>query len=99
MLKATGARFIGRSLCLWTDEANLLRNLERARKQLPKVHAADPDMILQACIFESVSTHVEQVPVPDWAFKALSQPVEKRNFRCADMLYPDDRRKLETGVI
>jgi hypothetical protein len=25
-------------------EANLLRNLERAKQQLPKVHAADPDV-------------------------------------------------------
>src|SRR5271167_3903087 len=30
MLKSTGAKFIGRSLCLWGGEANLLRNLERA---------------------------------------------------------------------
>ena len=48
MLKATGAKFIGRGLCLWTREAGLLDNLKRAKEQLPKVHAADPDMILQA---------------------------------------------------
>ena len=72
---------------------NLLRNLERAREQIPKVHAADPEMILQACIFEIVTTQVEQVPVPEWAFVALGRPVEKRNFRYADMLYPDGRRK------
>jgi hypothetical protein len=29
MLKATGAKFIGRSLCLWGGEAGLLGNLER----------------------------------------------------------------------
>ena len=46
-------------------------------------------MILQACIFEIVTTQVDQVPVPDWAFAALGQPVEKRNFRYADMLYPE----------
>jgi pimeloyl-ACP methyl ester carboxylesterase len=97
MLKATGAKFIGRSLCLWTGEANLLRNLQRAREQLPRVQAADPDMILQACIFESVSMQVEQVPVPDWAFTALGRPVEKRNFRYADMLYPDGRRRNQWG--
>ena len=91
MLKSIGAKFIGRALCLWGGEANLLSNLERARQQLPKVHAADPDMILQACIFEIVTTHVEQVPVPDWAFAALGQTVEKRNFRYADMLYPSGR--------
>jgi hypothetical protein len=97
MLKATGAKFIGRSLCLWTGEANLLRNLERARQQVPKVLAADPDMILQACVFESVSTQVEQVPVPEWALAALGLPVEKRNFRYADMLYPDGRRQNQWG--
>src|SRR6516164_9117436 len=52
MLKSVGAKFVGRALCLWGGEANLLRNLERAREQVPKVHAADPEMILQACIFE-----------------------------------------------
>ncbi|HZY88026.1 MAG TPA: hypothetical protein VFE78_24535, partial [Gemmataceae bacterium] len=74
-----------------------MRNLERARQAVPKVLAADPDMILQACVFESVSTQVEQVAVPEWAFAALGQPVEKRNFRYADMLYPDDRRKNQWG--
>jgi len=93
MLKGTGAKFIGRSLCLWGGEADLLRNLERARRQLPRVHAADPEMILQACIFEIVTTQAEQVPVPDWVFAALRQPVEKRNFRYPDMLYPNGRLK------
>jgi hypothetical protein len=93
MLKGTGAKFIGRSLCLWGGEANLLANLERAKKQIPKVREADPDMILEACVFEIVSTQVEQVPVPEWAFVALGQPVEKRNFRYADMIYPTGQRR------
>jgi len=93
MLKTTGAKFIGRSLCLWGGEANLRANLERAKQQVPRVHAADPDMILQACIFEIVTTQVDQVPVPDWAFTALGQPVEQRNFHYADMLYPEGRFK------
>src|SRR5512138_1160597 len=93
MLKSIGAKFIGRSLCLWGGEANLLNNLARAKQQLPLVHAADPDMVLQACIFEIVTTQVEQVPVPDWAFAAFGLPVEKRNFRYADMLYPTGRFK------
>lgn len=93
MLKNTGAKFIGRSLCLWGGEANILRNLQRAKEQIPKVHAADPDMVLQACVFEIVSTQVDQVAVPDWVFTALGQPVEKRNFRYADMIYTDPQRR------
>jgi hypothetical protein len=97
MLRSTGAKFIGRSLCLWSGESRLMSNLERAKEQIPRVRAIDPDMILQACIFEIVSTQLEQVPVPEWAFTALGQPVEKRNFRYADMLYPDGRRKDHWG--
>ncbi|HTL55444.1 MAG TPA: hypothetical protein VL361_07175 [Candidatus Limnocylindrales bacterium] len=93
MLKSIGAKFIGRSLCLWGGEANLLANLERAKRQVPQVLAADSDMILQACIFEIVTTQVEQVPVPDWAFSAVGLPGGKRNFRYQDMLYPDGRFK------
>jgi pimeloyl-ACP methyl ester carboxylesterase len=93
MLKSTGAKFIDRSICLWGGEANLLRNLERAKQQVPKLHAADPEMILQACVFEIVTTQVEQVPIPDWAFTALGRPVEQRNFRYADMIYPPGQRR------
>jgi hypothetical protein len=93
MLRRTGAKFIGRGLCLWGGEANLLSNLERARGQVPKVHAADPEMVLQACVFEIVTTQVEQVPVPAWAFTALARPVERRNFRYADMIYPEGQRR------
>ncbi len=97
MLKSVGAKYIGRSICLWGDEADLLRNLDRARQQLPQVHAADPEMIVEACIFEIVTTQVEQIPVPEWAFTALGQPVEKRNFRYADIIYPQGPRRNQWG--
>lgn len=93
MLHHIGAKFVGRSICLWGGEGNLLANFDRAREQMPKVRAIDPDMILQACIFEIVTTQVEQVPVPDWTFVALGRPVEKRNFRYEDMIYPQSQRR------
>lgn len=93
MLKETGAKFIGRAICLWGGEGRLVADLERAKRQLPRLHEADPDMVVQACIFEIVTTEVERVPVPAWAFEALGLPAEERNFRYADMLYPDGRRK------
>jgi hypothetical protein len=92
MLTSIGAKFIGRSLCLWGGEAGLLDNLERAKRQVLVAVKAGPEMLLEACIFEIVTTQVEQVPVPDWAFSALGRPIEKRNFRYADMLYLDGRR-------
>jgi hypothetical protein len=97
MLVSAGAKYVGRSICLWGREANLLSNLDRARQQLPQVHAADPEMVLEACIFEIVTTQVEQIPVPDWAFSALGQPVERRNFRYADIIYPQGPRRDQWG--
>ena len=97
MLRHAGAKYIGRSICLWGGEANLLANFERAKRQRPQVHAADPDMILEACIFEIVTTQVEQVPVPAWAFTALGLPVETRNFRYDAMLYPVPQRNRSWG--
>lgn len=93
MLKSIGAKFIGRSLCLWGGEAQVLSNLQRAKQQAPRLHQADPDMLLQGCIFEIVTTQVDRVPVPEWAFVACGQPVERRNFRYAEMLYPNGRFK------
>ena len=97
MLTSIGAKFIGRSLCFWGGEAGLLDNLEKAKQQVPVGVKADPEMLFEACIFEIVTTEVGQVAVPDWAFLALDRPVEKRNFRYADMLYPDGRRVDQWG--
>jgi hypothetical protein len=93
MLKSIGAKYAGRSLCLWGAENNFLANLERARQQVPKAIAADPEMILEACVFETVSPRVERIAVPDWVFTVLGQPVEKRNFIYTNIIYPVAQRR------
>src|SRR5882757_303539 len=96
MIKSIGAKYIGRSLCLWNGEANFLRNIEQAKQQVPQALAADPDLVLEACVFETVGPGVEQIPIPDWVFAALGQPVEKRNFIYTNMIYaaPEQRRPM-----
>jgi hypothetical protein len=97
MLGDVGAKYIARSICLWGGEAKLLDNFARAKQQVPLALAADKDRVLEACIFEIVTTEVEQVPIPDWAFVALGMPVEKRNFRYDAILYPPDQRSRSWG--
>jgi hypothetical protein len=97
MLQNVGAKYIARSLCLWGGEAKLLQNLDRARQQFPEARAIGDEVIFEACIFEIVTTQVEQVPVPAWVFAALKQPVETRNFRYADMLYAQGTRVNQWG--
>jgi hypothetical protein len=93
MLKYTGAKFIGRSICLWGGESDLLSNFERARQQIKLVHQADPEMILQACIFEIVTKQVDQVSIPEWVFEAFNLTPEKRNFKYTEIIYPEGQRR------
>jgi hypothetical protein len=97
MLKALGAKYIARSICLWAGEANLLANFDRAKQQVPQARSISPDVVLEACIFEIVTEEVEQVPVPDWTFTAFAMPPEKRNFRYEAMLYPMSQRSRSWG--
>ena len=93
MLKSIGAKYLGRALCLWGAENNFLSNVERARQQIPQVLAADPYMIVEGCVFETVSSKVNDIEIPDWVFAALGRPVEKRNFRFDDIIYPEGQRR------
>lgn len=93
MLHGIGAKYVGRALCLWNAENDFLNNVQRARAAVPQLLAADPEMILEACVFETVSPRVNEIEIPGWVFVALDQPVEKRNFRYDEMIYPEGQRR------
>jgi hypothetical protein len=93
MIKHIHAKFIGRALCLWNAESNFSNNVQSAREIVPQVLAADPDIILEACVFETVSPRVDQIAIPARVFTAFGLPVEKRNFRYDDMIYPVGQRR------
>ncbi len=88
MVKDIGAKFIGRSIYRWGGES-LLNKPEfwsKAKAFAGELHAYDPDIILQGCLFEIVTEEVNQVKIPDWVFKGYGLPVESRNFSYVDML-------------
>lgn len=92
MLRHIGAKFVGRSIYRWGGESRLNKGfLDEGRTMADAIHAADPDIILQAGIFEIVTAQVNEVPVPDWVFTEFGLPIEKRNFRYARMIYRDGR--------
>jgi len=93
MLTNCGAKYVARALCLWGAENNFLANIKRAKEEAPQVLAADPEIILEACVFETVGLRVSQIAIPEWVFKDLGQPVEQRNFRYEDIIYPPGQRR------
>ncbi len=96
MLKGEGAKYIGRALCLWGAEKDFTNNVERARKQIPELLAADPEMVMEACVFEVVDQRVNQIPIPDWVFTAFSQPATNRNFSYENIIYPARQRRSQS---
>ena len=87
MLTDIGARFVGRAAFAWTLPDDEEAHFQKAKDAATKVHRAAPDMILQACVFETVSTKVERIPIPAWVFEAFDLPPEQRNFNYEAMLY------------
>ena len=90
MLKNIGAKFVGRSIYLWGGEARIANPqfLAQGREMAARIHRHDPDVALEACVFEIVTQQVGKVPVPAWVFKEFGLPVETRNFDYSKMLSP-----------
>ena len=94
MIRRTGAKYIGRAAFYsWSgnmSKAQIDEHFTIAKDRAAKVHKADPEIILQAGIFEiAYRATVNNTPVPDWVFKAFSQPVVSRNFKYADVVFAD----------
>src|SRR5260370_37315274 len=85
VLTNCGVKFAGRAVYQWGREEGgapaLPKKLELASANAAKIHRVDPELILQACIFEIVSRDVNDLSVPAWAFAELGRPVEARTFR------------------
>lgn len=88
MIKNTGAKFIGRAIYRWGGESMLNKPAfwDTARAIMHELHAYDPDIIFQGCLFEIVTTDVNQVSIPAWVFQAYGLPVTSRNFNYNAML-------------
>lgn len=97
MIKHVGAKHIGRVAAIWwsnpagkeTGVADIEAHFEQAKKVAALLHQTGPDLMLQACIFETVSPGIQKIPIPAWAFEALGAKVEARNFDHRKMAYAD----------
>ena len=87
MLTNTGAKFAGRSVLTWGNESSFASVVTNAAPKVLQVHAADSEMILQAGIFEIVTTEVETISVPSWVFDAFGLTPVSRNFDYESMFF------------
>lgn len=88
MIKNIGAKLVGRAIFRWENE-RILNNPEfwtKAQSIIEELHAYDPDIIFQGCLFEAISEDVNTIPIPEWVFQSYGMKPEKRNFSYKDML-------------
>jgi len=90
MLKNIGAKFVGRAIYLWGGEARIAdpKFLEQGREMVRRIHQIDPNIVVQAAVFEIVTEQVGQIPVPAWVFQEFGKKPETRNFDYSKMLFP-----------
>ncbi len=93
MIHNLGAKLIGRAIYRWGQESRLgdPAFLEYAKKMVDKVHAADPEVVFQGCLFEQVTTDVNKLKIPAWVFADFGLPVEDRTFSCAAIIKREGR--------
>ncbi|MGQ8334957.1 hypothetical protein ACUNWD_00280 [Sunxiuqinia sp. A32] len=91
LIKNIGAKFIGRSIYRWGGESRLNEPefWEKAKSLIDTLHAFDPEIIFQGCLFEIITEDVNNVKIPDWVFADFGMPVEDRNFSYEAMLNED----------
>ena len=83
-----GLKFIGRATGIWKAEMPDEEHFALAKKSADKVHAADPEVILQACIFEALYREdVENVTIPAFVFEAFGLPFEDRCFKYDECVF------------
>ena len=93
MVQRTGAKYIGRAAYYsWSGNmsaAQIEQHYAIAAKKAELVHKADPDIILQAGVFEIMYKEtVNNTAIPSWVFQAFDLPVVRRNFNWYDMQFP-----------
>lgn len=99
MLKNIGAKYIGRAAFEWTPVMDNEEHFAKVARYAELAHQADPEFMLQCCIFEAVFrsdnklTHfgLDLIPIPEWVFEEFGLKPEKRNFNYEAMLYPDGK--------
>lgn len=59
VIKKLGIKFLGRASGIWYMTENDEEHFERSRKLAERVHELDPEIILQACVFEMITQGIE----------------------------------------
>lgn len=91
-IKIIGAKYISRAAYFWSNPKNnsVSSFIKYIKDGASKIHVFDPDIILEASIFETCyKSFVNTVKIPTYVFEEFNLPVENRNFEYTRMKHTD----------
>jgi len=87
----TGAKYIARASTMWVMGGGDVNTIANQAPVIEDVHASDPEIIFEACIFETVFTSVEQIDIPAFVFEAFGLTPENRHFDYESMIFENGK--------
>ena len=89
-VREMGVKFLGRASGIWYMTMDDEEHFRLSKELADKVHAQDPEVILQSCVFEWITRRMETVEIPDYVFEAFGMEPEHRCFCLDDALFTDE---------
>ena len=86
-----GAKYICRSAGEWNVDDKVVKNYPVLANFIEKAHKADPDIVFEACIFETCGPDSEKRKIPAHVFEAFGLPFEDRGFCHEKMAFADGK--------
>ena len=93
----TGAKYICRAATCWSPNPGDYGTYPGQQAFIEDVHKSDPDVVFEACVFECISTAVNEIAIPAWVFEAFGKEPEDRCFSFEAMCFPDGSYKNQWG--
>lgn len=88
MFKNLGIKYIPRVSAEWHPGSFEQERGAELKAMADKIHYADPDIIVEACIFECVTRQVEMIKIPQFVQEAFGQTAQKnRRFDLEKMTF------------
>lgn len=87
-IKNMGIKFLGRASGIWYMMEEDEEHFRKSKELADKVHAMDPEIILQSCIFEWIVERIQEIKIPAYVFEAFGMEPENRTFCLEKTLFP-----------
>ena len=80
VIQNCGVKYVGRANTAWIPEGGEQAFYDTIRHAVDDLHEVDPDIILEACIFETAYLCFGDFEIPQFVCEAFDQPYTGRHF-------------------